>query len=160
MESFQDPTLPFAFSCGCEPTTCSLYKWNLKMYNNKSQSEIMRTLGSTQSRVCFILRNKKNLCELRHPLKTAAMNDHRIICHGKDKALCNIQPSAEHFPGGRDIIVQVYFKETTSKEQAQRIHHKVQTICQPWAQKGHIRHPRTSKKVRPAQEKHTLDGSK
>lgn len=51
--------------------------------------------------------------------------------HDKEKPLHNIQPSEEHSPGGRHIIIQVYHKGKTSEEQIQKVHHKVQTINKP-----------------------------
>ncbi len=47
--------------------------------------------------------------------------------HGKVKPFHNIQPSEEHSPGGRRVTVKVYNQEKTSREQIQRVHHKVQT---------------------------------
>ncbi len=55
------------------------------------------------------------------------VDDKEDPLHGKEKPFHNIQPSEEHSPGGRRATVKVYNQDKTSREQIQRIHHKVQT---------------------------------
>ncbi len=57
------------------------------------------------------------------PLRTTVVDDQRIL--SIEKAFHNIQPSEEHSPGG-SVTVKVYNQEKTSREQIQRVHHKVQ----------------------------------
>ncbi len=60
------------------------------------------------------------------PRRTTVVDDERIFSMVK-KTFHNIQPSEEHSPGGRRVTVNVYNQEKTSREQIQRVHHKVQT---------------------------------
>ncbi len=117
---------------------------------NKSIREIAGTFGVAKSTVWYILRKKRtHWWAQQHKKAWTSTEDNsggwsENPLHGKEKPFHNIHPSEEHSPGGKRVTVKVYNQEKTSREQIQRVHHKVQTRpgqTLPKKKKKHLKNP-------------------